>query len=77
MRRHADEPGKAHGRIETRRVAARDLLPKTLAPFPDARQAFRVVRERIDAKTGETSTETAYDITSVPAQRAAPDRLLA
>ena len=34
VRRHADEPVKAHGRIEARRVAARDLLPDTLAPFP-------------------------------------------
>ena len=77
VRRHADEPAKAHGRIETRRVAARDLLPKTLGPFPDARQAFRVVRERTDAKTDETSTETAYGITSVAAGRAGPERLLA
>ena len=67
VRRHADEPVKAHGRIEARRVAARDLLPDTLAPFPDARQAFRVVGERTDAKTGRASTENAYGITSVPA----------
>ena len=77
VRRHADEPVKAHGRIEARRVAARDLLPDTLAPFPDARQAFRVLRERTDVKTGRTSTETAYGITSVPAERAGPERLLA
>ena len=77
MRRHAEEPKKAHGRIEARRIAARDLLPDTLAPFPEARQAFRVVRERTDAKTGETSAETAYGITSVPAGRAGPERLLA
>ena len=57
------------------RDAARDLLPDTLAPFPDARQAFRVVRERTDVKTGGTSTETAYGITSVPAGRAGPERL--
>ena len=77
VRRHADGAVKAHGRIAARRIAARDLLPKTLAPFPDARQAFRVVRERTDAKTGETSTETACGITSVAAQRATPERLLA
>ena len=76
-RRHADEPAKAHGRIEARRIAARDLLPDTLAPFPQARQAFRVVRERIDVKTGGISTETAYGIASVPADRAGPARLLA
>ena len=77
VRRHADEPAKAHGRIEARRIAARDLLPKTLGPFPGARQAFRVVRERTDAKTGATSAETAYGITTVPAERAGPARLLA
>ena len=76
-RRHAEEPAKAHGRIEARRIAARDLLPDTLASFPGARQAFRVVRERTDAKTGTASTETAYGITSVPAERAGPARLLA
>ena len=36
VRRHADEPVKAHGRIEARRVAARDQQPDMLAPFPDA-----------------------------------------
>ncbi len=77
VRHHADEPAKAHGRIEARRIAARDLPPKTLGPFPGARQAFRVVRERTDAKTGATSAETAYGITTVPAERAAPARLLA
>ena len=77
VRRHADGPAKAHGRIETRRIAARDLLPNTLGPFPGARQAFRVVRGRTDAKTGETSAETAYGITTVPAERAGPARLLA
>ena len=76
-RRHADGPAKAHGRIETRRIAVRDLLPDTLAAFPGARQAFRVVRERADAKTGATSTETAYGVTTVPAGRAGPERLLA
>ncbi len=77
VRRHADEPAKAHGRIEARRIAARDLPPKTLGPFPSARQAFRVVRERTDAKTGATSAETAHGITTVPAERAGPARLLA
>ena len=66
-----------HGRVETRRIAARDLLANTLAPFPGARQAFCVVRERTDATTGATSTETAYGITTVPAERAGPRRLFA
>ena len=71
VRRHVDAAEKpAHGRLETRRIATRDLLPDTLAPFPEARQAFRVVRERTDAKTGRTSTETAYGVASAPAGRA-------
>ena len=77
MRRHAEAPAKGHGRIEARRIAARDLLPGTFAAFAGARQAFRVIRERTDAKTGETSVETAYGITSVTAERAGPERLLA
>ncbi len=77
VRRHADDPVKAHGRIETRRIAACELLAGTLAPFPGARQAFRVVRTRTNAKTGTTSTETAYGITSAPARRAGPAQLLA
>ena len=76
-RRHADGPTKAHGRIEARCITVRDLLPDTLAPFPTARQAFRVVREREDAKTGAASAETAYGITTVPAERAGPAQLLA
>ena len=77
VRRHAEPPAKGHGRVEARRIAARDLLPGTFAAFAAARQAFRVVRERTDAKTGETSVETAYGITSVTAERADPERLLA
>ena len=77
VRRHAEAPAKGHGRIEARRIAARDLLPGTFAAFAGARQAFRVIRERTDAKTGETSVETAYGITSVTAERAGPERLLA
>ncbi len=51
--------------------------PNTLGPFPGARQAFRVVRGRTDAKTGAASRETACGITTVPAERADPERLLA
>ncbi len=38
MRRHVDGPAKAHGRIETRRIAARDLLPGT----PSAETAYGI-----------------------------------
>ena len=69
VRRHADPPAKGHGRIEARRIAARDLLPGTFAAFAGARQAFRVIRERTDAKDRQTSVETAYGITSVRYRR--------
>ena len=71
-RRHAEPPVKAHGRIDARRVAVRDLLPDTRAPFPQVWQAFRATRERLDARTGDVSTETAYGITSRSADRATP-----
>ncbi len=72
VRRHADGPAKGHGRVETRSIAARDLLPGALASFAHARQAFRVIRERTVVKTGATSTETACGITSVDAGAPAP-----
>ena len=75
VRHHADPPAKGHGRVEAPRIAARDLLPGTFAAFAGPRQAFRVVRERTDAKTGGTSVETAYGITSVTAERAGPGLL--
>ena len=77
VRRLAEAPASAHGRVEARRIAAHDLLPGAFAAFAGARQAFRVVRERTDAKTGASSTETAYGISSVPAGRTGPKRLLA
>ena len=75
-RRHEPPPEKAHGRIETRAVAALDL-PKGMLKFRHARQAVRVVRERTETKTGETSRDTAYGICSVGADAAGPQRLLA
>ncbi len=36
-----------------------------------------MVRERVDAKTGKAAAETACGISSVPAERAGPERLLA
>ena len=50
-----------------------------VSPFRRGRvqKTFRVVRERTDARTGATSAETACGVTSVPADRAGPERLLA
>lgn len=52
-----------HGRIETRKIWVTAELNAYL-DFPHVGQAFVVERERIDKKTREVSTETAYGITS-------------
>ena len=76
VRHHGAEPEQGHGRIDARRIDVQTLPPRTLA-FDKAQQVFRVTRERTDLKTGETSEETAFGITSVPEDRADPERLLA
>ncbi len=76
VRRHEAPPEKAHGRVEERSVAARDL-PGGMLRFQHARQAFRVRRHRTVVKTGRTAEETVYGICSVAAERAGPERLLA
>ena len=65
-----------HGRIEARRLDA-FTLPERVLSFEHARQAMRVMRERTDLRTGETTTETVYAITSVTPDRASPEQLLA
>ena len=59
------------------RVDARKRLPERVLSFEHARQAMRVMRERTDLRTGETTTETVYAITSVTPDRAGPEQLLA
>ena len=76
VRHHAAPPEKGHGRLETRRLDAL-TLPERVLRFDHARQAVRVIRERTELTTGETTTETAYAIPSVSAERAAPEQLLA
>lgn len=66
---------KAHGRLETRTISASALLNDYLH-FPYCGQVFKISRERIFLKTGETETETIFGITSLPPKRATPERLL-
>ena len=75
VRHHGAGPEKGHGRIERRRLDA-FTLPGRFLNFEKARQAMRVIRERTDLSTGETTTETVYAITSVSAERASPEQLL-
>ena len=76
VRHYAAPPEKGHGRIEARRLDAVDL-PQRMLRFDKARQAMRVVRERTELGTGKHTSETVYAITSVSAERAGPEQLLA
>ena len=72
VRHHRTPPEKGHGRVETRHIDAL-TVPERMTPFAHARQAMRVTRERTDLTTANTTTETAYALTSVSAERAGPD----
>ena len=76
VRHHRTPPEKGHGRVETRHIDAL-TVPERMTPFAHARQAMRVTRERTDLTTANTTTETAYALTSVSAERAGPAQLLA
>ena len=70
---------KAHGRLETRRCAALDLTPAQWdgrCDLPARRQALRVERERVMCKTGESTREIAYGLTSLGVEEAGPGELL-
>lgn len=64
-----------HGRIETRKIWTTTALNDYLK-FPYVRQAFMVERDSIDKKTGKTSHEIVYGITSVPKTQANAKRVL-
>lgn len=64
-----------HGRIETRKIWTTTELNGYL-DFPHVGQAFVVERQAIKKKTGETSLDIAYGITSRPPQQADPQRVL-
>ena len=64
-----------HGRIETRCIWVTEALNGYLE-FPHVHQAYLIQRQVIEKKTGKTSCELAYGITSRPASEASPQRLL-
>jgi predicted transposase YbfD/YdcC len=64
-----------HGRIETRKIWTTTELNHYL-DFPHVGQAFIVERQCIEKKTGETSREIAYGLTSRPPEQADPQRVL-
>lgn len=65
------EQGKGHGRRETRTVQVISTVRPRL-PFPHARQAVRIVRERVEVATGEHEREVVYGITDVREDLAGP-----
>jgi predicted transposase YbfD/YdcC len=77
----AQAPGQrrrqvAHGRTESRSVKVIDLdgIPAA-ALFPHAARAIKVVRRRRDNRTGRTSTEVVYAVTSLTYRQADPQLL--
>ena len=64
-----------HGRIETRKVWTTTELNDYL-DFPYVGQAFIVERHCLEKKTGETSREIAYGLTSRTPEQADPQRVL-
>jgi predicted transposase YbfD/YdcC len=65
-----------HGRIEIRKIWTTTELNHYLN-FPHIAQAFIIQRESIEKKTGESSSDIAYGITSRSPEQADPQRLLA
>ena len=66
---------KEHGRVDRRHIACLSPLKRAIN-FPHVKQIFRVERHRYEIKTGKTSVEHAYGITSLPASEASPEKLL-
>ena len=65
-----------HGRLESRAIWTSTALNDYLN-FPHVGQVFVIERQRIDKKTGKTSTELAYGVTDHTPESASPERLLA
>ncbi|WP_199506522.1 ISAs1 family transposase [Geodermatophilus sp. TF02-6] len=64
---------RAHGRTESRSIKVIDLDGTPAAAlFPHAARAIKVVRRRRDTRTGKTSTEVVYALTSLTYRQADP-----
>jgi predicted transposase YbfD/YdcC len=70
------EHDKGHGRRETRALQVICAASPRL-PFPHARQALRIHRERVDLITGELSREVVFAVTDLGFQTAKPPQLAA
>lgn len=65
------EHGKGHGRRETRTLQVISAVRPRL-PFPYARQAVRLVRDRVQMSTGEHEQEVVYGVTDLREDVAGP-----
>ncbi len=73
--RRCETIDKGHGRVETRRCAVVDLTAPTWDGWCDLfgrRQAIRLERQRHTVKTGETTHEVTYGLTSLGGARQGP-----
>ncbi len=71
----ASETNQGHGRIETRKIWVTSKLNDYLQ-FPYVAQAFAIERTTTNRKTGHTSHEIAYGVTSQPPLDAKPIHIL-
>ncbi len=72
---YEDEVSVGHGRIEVRRIWTTTVL-NDYVQFPHVAQVYRIEREVIDKKSGDTSTEITYGITSRTTEEASPKTVL-
>jgi len=66
---------KAHGRLETHTLTSSALL-NAISDWPYLGQVFQVVRDVRHLKSGKTTHEVMYGLTSLPVTAAGPKRLL-
>ena len=74
--RSAKTVNKAHGRLEERTLTVSSLMNDYL-DWPYLGQVFKLERRFTELASGARHCEVQYGLTSLPAQEAAPDRLLA
>ena len=67
---------KGHGRLTSHTLTSSSLLNAT-SDWPKLAQVFQVVRQVRYIKSGKTTAETSYGITSLPIAQASPRQLLA
>lgn len=72
---YEDNVSIAHGRIEVRRIYTTTELNDYLT-FPHVAQVYKIEREITDKKSGKTSIEIAYGVTSRAVSETSPKNIL-